>query len=912
MLHILGFVSGERSDQRHQLFGHALLLVLAATNAAAVGNGSVVNTALELANALSEAGNGFGGEIIISADIRLVDLAFRGVQLLIILRSPLLIRRSQAAPESWPVLDLNSKEVRNKAPGFELLLPSLPEDWGGSYVVQRDMAIVHRACFSGSVAQASLGTVPRPQNAAYPNASFITDVANPSDCVPMPAEDGGEVVVGTGVPAVRRCFASRGQYVSMVAYGLQLDEASGKAVRTGYDMLALNETFLCLKRMSTECLSELGPLGCYKSVTSGNGRPPPPGGVVDGLLPVAGPSGETQGSVVGVVVGAVLGAQQADPGCATGAHGAVSGTCPAAADAPSSADDAGGKETVASELEPPTPAWPGEAATCTEPEVETVPVTALTPFAPGLVLGLVVRREAGPAAAEGQAVLGASPLAAAGASLQPPAGAAAAPPRGGAAAAAREAAAAGPVRPPRSARDIGAGTAAELLATGDILGALADVLDMAAPPSQAFTWAPEGAAEPAPPAAGDAAIGSGGHEGDGHAGGGPAGRDGPGWEGGASASGAAAAPTAAGEDAEAPLAVVLTRVTLGKGTYGKVMEGLYGGRKVAVKLIAHPLLPLAGLDGGGGSTGLLPEWWQLKAFQQEVEVLGRCCHPNIVSLLAANLRPPRICLVLELMETSLDRLLAKHHHHAGALLPMSAALAIAIDIAKGLAFLHPTITHRDLKPGNILINYPDSDSPTAKLTDFGLARLRSTFASTENPEVGTPPYMAPEVFDVENFVVTDRADIYAFGVILWQMLSGAVPWQGLNMMNIARAVTLGKARLPIHGVLEGAGSVAGGSRCSSRLKTLMRGCWEEDPQRRPAAAEVAVELALVREGLAPPPAPGDPAPHQDRPQGVEGGLCDEPPVTPAAPPTATPPGPDQWHTLAAVEVKLGNAATPNP
>ncbi|KAG2483416.1 hypothetical protein HYH03_017723 [Edaphochlamys debaryana] len=504
----------------------------------------------------------------------------------------------------------------------------------------------------------------------------------------------------------------------------------------------------------------------------------------------------------------------------------------------------GGSEPTASA---PLPPWSLDTAE------EAVPVTALTPFVPGLVFGVTVQRpgqgDANASASAGggggigggglilkgcapgvvgfkPALGGASPGVAAAAAaagswtptntLQGLLAATAA--EGGASAEAPTAAGAAGASGGAGARgDAGGGrpaTSSHLLPSLDVAGALADMMQRV-PPSQAFT---DG---------GLATVGEGG--------GGGAG---------------VALTTASGglTQTEAPQCVELTRVALGKGAYGKVVEGMYGGRKVAVKLIAHPLLPLLAPEGGGGSSGLQPEGWQLKAFEQEVEVLGRCCHPNIVSLLAANLKPPRICLVLERMDTSLDRLLSKHRH-AGTLLPMPAVMAIAIDVAKGLAFLHPTITHRDLKPGNILINQPDSDAPTAKLTDFGLSRLRSTVAPTQNPEVGTPAFMAPEVFDVQNYVITDKADMYAFGVILWQMLSGAVPWQGLDMMNIARAVTLGKARLPIWGVLEGPGSLAGGGRCDLRLKAVIQGCWEQDPQRRPAAAEVLKDLQLAREEL---------------------------------------------------------------
>ncbi len=116
------------------------------------------------------------------------------------------------------------------------------------------------------------------------------------------------------------------------------------------------------------------------------------------------------------------------------------------------------------------------------------------------------------------------------------------------------------------------------------------------------------------------------------------------------------------------------------------------------------------------------------ALAQEVEVLARCQHPNVVRLLAVCLTPPRVCLVMELMGTSLDKMLyggagggrGASNGAGGAsrrpLLPLRSVLHIALDVAHGLAYLHPTIVHRDLKPANILVNNPWGDRPVAKLS----------------------------------------------------------------------------------------------------------------------------------------------------------------------------------------------------
>ncbi|KXZ43691.1 hypothetical protein GPECTOR_83g303 [Gonium pectorale] len=239
----------------------------------------------------------------------------------------------------------------------------------------------------------------------------------------------------------------------------------------------------------------------------------------------------------------------------------------------------------------------------------------------------------------------------------------------------------------------------------------------------------------------------------------------------------------------------------------------------------------------------------LATLAQEVEVLARCRHPNVVTLHAANLTPPRVCLVMELMDTSLARLV-----HGGPgeppvegqgqprLMPLPKVLHIGLQVARALSYLHPTIMHRDLKPGNVLVSQPDSPTPVVKLADFGLSRLRSSVLVTSHPEVGTVPYMAPEVFDAFNIHITDRVDIWAFGVIMWEMLTGQRPWEGMDSVQIAYAIIVLRKRLPLDELDE--------RRCPPKLAALMASCWELVPDRRPAAAELVKALAMMQATLA--------------------------------------------------------------
>ncbi|GIL71708.1 hypothetical protein Vretifemale_2221, partial [Volvox reticuliferus] len=288
---------------------------------------------------------------------------------------------------------------------------------------------------------------------------------------------------------------------------------------------------------------------------------------------------------------------------------------------------------------------------------------------------------------------------------------------------------------------------------------------------------------------------------------------------------------------------------------------------------ANPTMTLSGIKASGqralAATALADPsprvgnypLWQLA---QEVNILGRCRHPCIIRLLAACLKPPRVCLVLELMDTSLDRLLFGRRRRCvagggaggvgnggdgnvgggtagddiSAILPLDKVLHIALRVAQGLEYLHPSIIHRDLKPANVLLRDPDSSRPIVRIADFGLARLRAMTLPTMHPCVGTVPYMAPECFDVGLTALTHRVDIYSFGVLLWTMLTGQQPWQDYPAIAIAYGVGVLNRRPPLDYLDD--------ERCPLRLKHLMCRCWDFDPLRRPAAADVVKELLMIR------------------------------------------------------------------
>jgi serine/threonine-protein kinase len=167
-------------------------------------------------------------------------------------------------------------------------------------------------------------------------------------------------------------------------------------------------------------------------------------------------------------------------------------------------------------------------------------------------------------------------------------------------------------------------------------------------------------------------------------------------------------------------------------------------------------------------------------YQREMEIGHRLDHPHIQHLLAQGRLDNGLVpyMVLEYIDGELLRA----HIARRAPLPIAEALGITCQLADTLGYCHERgIVHRDLKPENVMI----TADGRVKLLDFGIALLRGarrlTFGRLSNT-VGTPDYMAPE--QVEGERGDARTDIYALGVMLYEMLTGEVPYQGDNALSV--------------------------------------------------------------------------------------------------------------------------------
>ncbi|KAL9698782.1 hypothetical protein quinque_002223 [Culex quinquefasciatus] len=244
---------------------------------------------------------------------------------------------------------------------------------------------------------------------------------------------------------------------------------------------------------------------------------------------------------------------------------------------------------------------------------------------------------------------------------------------------------------------------------------------------------------------------------------------------------------------------------IGVGGFSRVHRAFLNGEEVAVKASRQDE------DINEARENVLQEaklFWSLK-------------HPNIVTLRGVCLEPPILCLVMEYARGgSLNRILA------GRKIPPNVLVDWAVQIARGMKYLHCeapiSVIHRDLKSSN----------------DFGLAR--EAYKTERMSAAGTYAWMPPEV--IRDATYSKASDVWSYGVLLWELLTGETPYKGFDSLSVAYGVAVNTLALPIP------------KTCPEAWGKLMKSCWELDPHRRPSFRDIEKDLDIIaRSGFAQTP-----------------------------------------------------------
>lgn len=222
-----------------------------------------------------------------------------------------------------------------------------------------------------------------------------------------------------------------------------------------------------------------------------------------------------------------------------------------------------------------------------------------------------------------------------------------------------------------------------------------------------------------------------------------------------------------------------------------------------------------------------------RRFELESRTARRLNHPGIVRLIDAGDDAGQLWVAME----PVPGCTLLRYTEQARLLPPPVAVDIAQQLAEALGHAHDAgVVHRDLKPSNVLVDLP---SGIVKLSDFGIARLDDGARTRTGVMLGTPGYMAPE--QLAGTAADARADLYALGVLLFELLTGRRPHESISMGEFLRAVMADLAP-DLRQHWPGA---------PADLAALVAAMLAKAPGDRPASAhEVAHALACVRVHMA--------------------------------------------------------------
>ncbi|XP_074569891.1 serine/threonine-protein kinase STY46-like [Curcuma longa] len=242
------------------------------------------------------------------------------------------------------------------------------------------------------------------------------------------------------------------------------------------------------------------------------------------------------------------------------------------------------------------------------------------------------------------------------------------------------------------------------------------------------------------------------------------------------------------------------------GSHSDLYQGTYCSQEVAIKVL---------------KTECVDENMQ-REFAQEVFIMRNVHHENVVKFIGACTKP-KLCIITEFMTggSVYDFL-----HKKKKTFELPSLLRVAIDVCNGMNYLHRNnIIHRDLKSANLLMD----ENEVVKVADFGVARVKP-ISGVMTAETGTYRWMAPEV--IQHKPYDHKADIFSFGIVIWELLTAKLPYQYLTPIQAAVGVVQQGLRPTI-------------PNTHPKLAKLLERCWKQDPADRPDFSEILEILQLI-------------------------------------------------------------------
>ncbi|XP_042424819.1 uncharacterized protein LOC122012371 [Zingiber officinale] len=260
---------------------------------------------------------------------------------------------------------------------------------------------------------------------------------------------------------------------------------------------------------------------------------------------------------------------------------------------------------------------------------------------------------------------------------------------------------------------------------------------------------------------------------------------------------------------------------LESGTFGTVYHGKWRGSDVVIQRISDRVFAGKPSEQEHAKTN----------FWNEACKLVNLHHPNVVAFYGIVLDGPggSIATVSEfVVNGSLRCALLKNEK----MFDRRRCLLIAMDVAFGMEYLHSkNVIHFDLKSENLLVNLGDIERPICKI-GYLLSKIKFK-ALVSSGMQGIVPWMAPELLRGKDAHYTEKVDVFSFGIVMWELITGDEPFKDMHYGAIIGGILEGTLRPPVP------------ESCDAEWRSLMEQCWATDPELRPGFAEIAGRLRIM-------------------------------------------------------------------